>query len=75
MSTQDIIRAWKDEDFRIGMSTEQSSLIPESPIGYVELSDDELAHAAGAESYTHYHWTCPCTLIMCNTPIILCQWP
>lgn len=75
MSAKDIIRAWKDEDFRLGLSSAQRALLPENPAGAIELSDEELGDAAGADSYTHYHWTCPCTLLFCNTPIILCQWP
>lgn len=77
MSTHDIIRAWRDEDFRIGIGAEQNSRLPESPIGYIELSDEELGAAVGADSY---YYTCPCSIYICTiaycyTPVRLCQWP
>lgn len=47
MSTEHIIRAWRDEEYREALSAEQSELLPESPIGAIELSEHELAEAEG----------------------------
>ncbi|HEX2913349.1 MAG TPA: mersacidin/lichenicidin family type 2 lantibiotic [Chloroflexia bacterium] len=44
----DVIRAWKDEDYREGLSDEQKSQLSENPAGMVELSDEELGNAEGA---------------------------
>ncbi len=37
-----IIRAWKDEEYRMSLSDEERSLLPDNPAGPMELSDDEL---------------------------------
>jgi mersacidin/lichenicidin family type 2 lantibiotic len=37
-----IIRAWKDEEYRLSLSDEERSLLPDNPAGPMELSDDEL---------------------------------
>jgi mersacidin/lichenicidin family type 2 lantibiotic len=39
MSQQDIIRAWKDPEFRNSLSEAQRSQLPENPAGTVELTD------------------------------------
>lgn len=43
----DIVRAWKDEEYRQGLSQEQQELLPESPAGIVELGDDALDTVSG----------------------------
>lgn len=47
MSPENIIRAWKDEDFRNSLSEEERKFMPENPAGLVELKDTELSAAAG----------------------------
>lgn len=47
MSYQDIIRAWKDEDFRAGLSAELLAALPANPAGLIELDDADLDGAAG----------------------------
>jgi len=47
MSTPDVIRGWKDEDYRRSLSHEQRGMLPEHPAGVIELSDDELDDAGG----------------------------
>ena len=52
MSYLEIIRAWKDEEFRLSLSEEQRALLPEHPAGLIELTDAELdTVAGGAASY------------------------
>lgn len=41
----DVARAWKDEDYRQGLSKEQIQLLPANPAG--ELSDAELESVYG----------------------------
>ena len=43
----DIIRAWKDEDYRNSLTEEQRRELPENPVGEAELNEIELALAAG----------------------------
>lgn len=38
-----IIRAWKDEEYRMSLSQEQLALLPEHPSGMIELSDQDLS--------------------------------
>lgn len=42
-----IIRAWKDEEYRMSLSDEERSLLPDNPAGPMELSDAELDSIVG----------------------------
>ena len=53
MSQQEIIRAWKDAEFRNSLSEAQRSQLPKNPAGMVELSDKDLETFAGGSSYTY----------------------
>jgi mersacidin/lichenicidin family type 2 lantibiotic len=50
MSTEHIIRAWRDEEYREALNAEQSEILPESPVGAIDLSEQELAEAEGGTS-------------------------
>ena len=56
MSKVNIIRAWKDETFRLSLTAEQRALLPANPAGAIELEDAQLDEVSGA-SFTHIH---PC---------------
>ncbi|MBD2593608.1 mersacidin/lichenicidin family type 2 lantibiotic [Nostoc spongiaeforme FACHB-130] len=47
MSNFDIIRAWKDEDYRNSLSDEQRSQLPENPAGLVELTNTSMETVVG----------------------------
>jgi mersacidin/lichenicidin family type 2 lantibiotic len=49
MSTLDIVRAWKDEEYWQSLSDTQRASLPQNPAGIVELSDDQLRAAGGGE--------------------------
>jgi len=42
------IRAWKDEAYRSSLSEAELSMLPESPVGELELSETELEAVHGA---------------------------
>jgi mersacidin/lichenicidin family type 2 lantibiotic len=42
-----IIRAWKDQEYRLGLTAEERSLLPDNPAGLLELNEAELAQIAG----------------------------
>ncbi|WP_228060620.1 mersacidin/lichenicidin family type 2 lantibiotic [Coleofasciculus sp. LEGE 07081] len=42
MSNLDIIRAWKDEEYRNSLSEEQRDQLPENPAGMIELSNTDM---------------------------------
>jgi mersacidin/lichenicidin family type 2 lantibiotic len=47
MSHRNIIRAWKDEEYRLSLSAAQRASLPDHPAGLVELSDEQLGAVAG----------------------------
>lgn len=47
MTRVDVIRAWKDEDYRLSLSAAEQAVLPENPAGIIDLSDTELAGVAG----------------------------
>jgi mersacidin/lichenicidin family type 2 lantibiotic len=49
MSTEHIIRAWRDEEYRESLNAEQSAILPESPVGAIDLTEREMAQAEGGD--------------------------
>jgi len=49
MSHLDIVRAWKDAEFRSSLSPAQLALLPANPAGPVETSDANLTASGGWE--------------------------
>jgi mersacidin/lichenicidin family type 2 lantibiotic len=47
MSQNDIIRAWKDRNYRESLSEEQRSQLPDNPAGIVDLPDEVLETISG----------------------------
>ena len=43
----DIVRAWKDVDYRESLSEEQRALLPENPAGAFELTEAQLESVLG----------------------------
>jgi mersacidin/lichenicidin family type 2 lantibiotic len=64
MSTPDIIRGWKVEDYRHSLSHEQRALLPAHPAGVIELSDEELDEAGGG-------FTTTLITVFCRTAIFV----
>jgi mersacidin/lichenicidin family type 2 lantibiotic len=48
MSTDKIIRAWEDPEFRSSLSDAELAALPENPAGAIELTDAELSAVRGA---------------------------
>ena len=53
MSTLDIIRAWKDEEYRLSLGETERTLLPAHPAGLVELTDVDLELVAGGHHSSH----------------------
>ena len=51
MTNRNIIRAWKDEQYRLSLSEAERALVPGHPAGAMELSDAALDGAAGGLFY------------------------
>jgi len=62
MSYTDIIRAWKDEAYRMSLSEKEQALLPDNPAGRLELTESELGAVAGGLRdtlyVTHADWGC-----------------
>ncbi len=63
----DIIRAWKDEEYRMSLSEAERALLPENPIGMIELSDADLDAAVGACCTPNCNNTSTCSQVSCFT--------
>jgi mersacidin/lichenicidin family type 2 lantibiotic len=48
MTHLDIIRAWKDEEYRLGLSEAERAQLPAHPAGIMELTDAQLDVAGGS---------------------------
>ena len=54
LNVQDIIRAWKDKNFRESLSEEQRAQLPANPAGLVEIDDEQLVQVAGGATKISY---------------------
>jgi mersacidin/lichenicidin family type 2 lantibiotic len=54
MTINNIIRAWEDPEYRKSLSDEERALLPEDPVGQMELTEDELAQIKGAANFIPY---------------------
>jgi mersacidin/lichenicidin family type 2 lantibiotic len=52
MSAFDIVRAWKDAEYRQSLSAEEQTLLPAHPAGAIELTDEDLPQVAGGDIST-----------------------
>ena len=43
----DIVRAWKDARYRQNLTAEQQAMLPENPVGELNLTDADLAEVHG----------------------------
>ncbi|OLE96799.1 MAG: hypothetical protein AUG75_15995 [Cyanobacteria bacterium 13_1_20CM_4_61_6] len=62
MTKTNIIRAWKDHEYRESLSDAERAQLPSNPAGIVELSDEELGYVAGGTDLerTSSGWTLGC---------------
>jgi mersacidin/lichenicidin family type 2 lantibiotic len=49
MTVKNIIRSWKDPEYRATLSKMERSLLPKHPSGLIELSDEDLDFAGAGE--------------------------
>jgi mersacidin/lichenicidin family type 2 lantibiotic len=47
MTHLNIIRAWKDAEYRLSLSDAERALMPAHPAGVIELAETELAEVGG----------------------------
>ncbi|MDZ8188410.1 MAG: mersacidin/lichenicidin family type 2 lantibiotic [Nostoc sp. ChiSLP02] len=47
----DVVRAWKDEEYRSSLTEAQRAQIPDNPAGLVDLTDEEINGIEGGFSF------------------------
>ncbi len=52
MADLDVVRAWKDEEYRMSLTPAQRAALPENPAGPVELTDADLTASGGTWEFT-----------------------
>lgn len=45
----DIVRAWKDEEYRLGLTATEMEAMPANPAGLTEIADSDLFLIAGGK--------------------------
>ena len=59
-----VVRAWKDAEYRSSLSAEELAMVPANPVGEIELRDEDLASVVGAgtphchRSHSHFFSHC-----------------
>ena len=67
MSRKDIVRAWKDEEYRLSLSEAERALLPANPAGLIEMTDIELAGTSGGAAGTSCGFgPCPSGYLSCG---------
>jgi mersacidin/lichenicidin family type 2 lantibiotic len=68
VTNPNIIRAWKDEQYRLSLSESERALLPDHPAGHLQLTDTALDGAAGgAARYVHTLADCRITVVACHS--------
>ena len=66
----DVVRAWKDEVYYNSLTEQERATLPESPVGAIELGDDDLDFVVGAFIINSF------SFVNCNLTVdILCSHP
>lgn len=65
MSRQAIIRAWKDRKYRYSLSDAERAMLPESPVGLIELSNQDLDAAGVVANATPTCSSCTTYSVCC----------
>ena len=69
MTSDDIVRSWKNEDYRLSLSLDEQALLPDNPAGLIELTDADLFGIAGGTADVSLF--CPVTEVFCPLSGIL----
>jgi mersacidin/lichenicidin family type 2 lantibiotic len=67
MHRDQIIRAWKDEDYRVGLSEIERAALPENPAGLIELPDELMEGPRGGEEVPTNGPICMLSRIFCDS--------
>lgn len=65
MKKNDIIRAWKDPEFRASLSQTELNMLDGHPAGLPELTDDQLSEVSGGSGGGSNNSCCGSSLMSC----------
>lgn len=60
----DVVRAWRDEEYRNSLSAEERASLPENPAGLATISDETLRSITGG--------CCMTTTLQCSRAVCSC---
>ena len=60
MSPNQIVRAWKDADYRARLAAESAGAIPAHPVGDIDIADSMMELSGGEDARTEYFETLGC---------------
>jgi mersacidin/lichenicidin family type 2 lantibiotic len=63
VSKVDIVRAWKDEEYRASLTDAERAALPPNPAGLIELADEDMKAVLGGQATT----TATTKLAYCGT--------
>jgi len=72
MKSEEIVRSWKDEDYRVSLGDAGQAHLPDHPAGLIELTDAELNGVDGATDWT-YAPTCGITICVPTLNNAICS--
>jgi mersacidin/lichenicidin family type 2 lantibiotic len=58
MEDKNVVRAWKNVEFRYSLSEEERAALPAHPAGLMAMADDQVTHAVGGSSEHILTWGC-----------------
>jgi mersacidin/lichenicidin family type 2 lantibiotic len=68
LNADQIIRAWKDESYRMSLSEAERASLPENPAGLVEIGDAQLEDVSGGgKASVLCTWSIICSSAICPT--------
>lgn len=68
ISDIDVVRAWKNEEYRNSLSEAQRAQLPENPAGMTEITDEEINAVLGGGC----GWICTVTDDCPNSKFVCC---
>ena len=69
MTKVDIIRAWKDEEYYLGLTEAQQAALPANPAAAIDLTDADLRGVSGGSGSSNTDCSLP--RIFCSTRVII----
>ena len=70
----DVVRAWKDEEYRSSLTEAQRAQLPENPAGLVDIIDEEMNDVMGGLRFPNLSKFLRCGRVFTATAECRCPW-